>query len=51
MEEVHVIGLSFSPIDLDYLHEVCRQTPNAKWYVSFILLKKKKNSGKYLSTF
>lgn len=41
IEEIHVIGLSFSPIDLDYLHEVCRQTPNAKWYVSFHTLKEK----------
>lgn len=33
--EIHVIGLSFSSVDLNYIHEIVKKVPNAKWIVRY----------------
>lgn len=35
VDEIHVIGSSWSSIDLEYFKEISTQTPNAKWIVSY----------------
>ena len=43
VEMVHVLGLSLSPVDIEYLEWICREVPNnAKWEISWYTEENKK---------
>lgn len=43
VEMVHVLGLSLSPVDIEYLEWICREVPyNAKWEISWYTEEDKK---------
>lgn len=52
VEEIYVMGFSFSSCDLRYINKICHITPNASWYLnSYESEEKRKNYANIIRAF